>query len=136
MAIRQSTPEQDVTTYVAGLGTRDRRDDCATLIDLMTVATGEPAAMWGRNLIGFGRQRRRLAGGQEIDQPLVGFSPRDRSFTLWFGGGHPQFDPALLGRLGSVSAGPGTLHLRRLADVDLPVLRELIVRLLDSGGAH
>lgn len=135
MALRQCTPDQDVATYVQGLGTRARRDDCLTLIALFGGATGEPAAMWGRNLIGFGQRQRRLAGGQEIDQPLLGFTPRDRSFTLWFGPSHPPLDPARLDALGPVSTGPGVLHLHRLADIDLDVLRALIVDVIGDGAS-
>lgn len=102
-----------------------KRADSDRLIALMTQATGEPAAMWGPSIIGFGHYHYRYASGHEGEAALVGFSPRKGAISLY-----TWTDPAtradLLGRLGTHKSGVGCVYVKRLSDVDEAVLAELI----------
>ena len=64
--------------------------------------------------------------GREGDWFLAGLSPRKQNFTLYMLGGWEQHDK-LLAKLGKHSLGKGCLYIKRLADVDLPILNRLIV---------
>jgi hypothetical protein len=57
----------------------------------------------------------------------LGFAPRatDLSLYLSLGGGEEPFAP-WLSRLGKYKMGAGCLYLKRLSDVDLTVLEELL----------
>jgi hypothetical protein len=98
--------------------------DCLTLVKLMKQATGETPQMWGPSIVGFGTRRLLYATGREVDWPLIGFSPRKKELTLYgLGAGRRE---ALIAKLGRCRTGKGCLYIKRLADVDLKVLRTLI----------
>ena len=91
----------------------------------MEAATGEPPALWGGSIVGFGSYHYRYATGHEGDAPLVGFSPRARAFSLYLSCDIEQHRERL-DRLGKHKHGKGCLYVTRLSDVDEDVLRELI----------
>ena len=80
--------------------------------------------MWGTSIVGFGTQTYR-SGGKEGEWFLTGFSPRKQDLTLYITSGVKRY-PALLQKLGKHRTGVSCLYLKRLADVDLAVLEELI----------
>jgi len=102
-----------------------RQDDCRTIAALMQRATGEPAVMWGSNIVGFGRYRYEYANGTTGDWPLVAFSPRKTDLTLYL---KPEFATreALLAKLGKHKTGKSCVYVKKLADVDAQVLKTLI----------
>jgi len=55
----------------------------------------------------------------------MGFSPRKQNLTLYIGLGHGGAE-VLLSKLGKHSLGKGCLYIKRLSDIDLPVLKKLI----------
>lgn len=107
-----------------------RRADCATLVDLMQDVTGEPPQMWGTSIIGFGSYHYKYASGREGDMPLVGFSPRKQALTLYIMAGFEQYE-ALLEKLGKYKTGKACLYIKKTADVDMDILRELVTQSVD-----
>jgi hypothetical protein len=107
-----------------------RRTDADRLVAIMSAATGEPPAMWGSSIVGFGRYRYRYDTGREGDSALVSFSPRKSEFSIYLTGVYfpesSQRAPELLGRLGRHRMGKACLYVRKLEDIDAAVLRELI----------
>jgi hypothetical protein len=81
--------------------------------------------MWGPSIVGFGRYRLTYASGRSAEWPLAAFSPRKQDLTLYI---TPEFDQygGLMARLGKHRTGKSCLYLKRLADVDLGVLEELV----------
>lgn len=102
-----------------------RRADARVVLDLMRRATGHEATMWGPAIVGFGRCLYRYASGREGDSMVVGFSPRKAATTVYLRGGFDEQTDALA-RLAPHSLGKGCLYLKRVADVDLGVLEELV----------
>ena len=102
-----------------------KRADALTLIDMMRSATGEQPAMWGPSIIGFGTYHYRYESGREGDSPIVGFSPRKPALVLYIVTGFRGAEP-LLAKIGKHTTGKSCLYVKRLADIDLPVLRKLI----------
>ena len=86
--------------------------------------------MWGPSIVGFGNYRYRYESGREGTAALVGFSPRKANLVLYLVGGVTDRYPKLLERLGPHKAGKGCVYLKRLDDVDLEVLQELVERTL------
>lgn len=118
---------ESVEAFVDRLEPEARRDDCRALVQVFEKVTGEPATMWGPSIVGFGSYRMKYANGKENDWPVVGFSPRKSDLTLYLMMGGP--DDELLARLGKHKRSQGMcLYIKRLADVDLGVLEELIAR--------
>ena len=114
-----------VDAFLATVADEARRADCVQLLGLMGRVTGEPAVMWGDSIVGFGSVHYRYDSGREGDMPLVGFSPRKGDLSLYVLSGD-EGEAALLARLGRHKAGKACLDVRRLADVDMAVLEELV----------
>jgi Domain of unknown function (DU1801) len=115
----------DVAVFVAAVADPGQRADAEALIEMMTKASGEPAKMWGPSIIGFGTHHYRYESGREGDTPRIAFSPRKGQTVLYALGGTPTFE-ANLARLGKHKAGKGCLYIKRLTDVDLQVLTEMV----------
>jgi hypothetical protein len=81
--------------------------------------------MWGGAIVGFGTYHYVYASGHGGDWPVVAFSPRKNDLTVYLMPGFEQH-ASLLQRLGRHKTGKSCLYLKRLADVDVDVLRQLI----------
>ena len=95
---------------------------------MMQEITGEPPAMWGSSIVGFGTYHYRYASGHEGDSALAGFSPRRQYLAIYLVGEFADRHHAALARLGPHKTGKGCLYIKRLDDVDPDALRELIDR--------
>ena len=116
-----------VDEFLASVSNAQRRADGLALLDMMKDVTGLEPEMWGPSIIGFGEYHYRYESGREGDMPLVGFSPRSKSLSLYVMPGFGEFAD-LLSRLGKYRTGVSCLYVNKLADVDSDVLRELIAR--------
>jgi hypothetical protein len=105
-----------------------RRKDAEKILAIMQSVTQEEPKMWGSSIIGFGRLHYKYDSGREGDWFKAGFSPRKNAFTLYLctGGFVPHAD--LMSKLGKYKTGVGCLYVKRLADVDEKVLKQLISR--------
>ena len=102
-----------------------RREDCLALLDLMQRATGVDPEVWSSGLIGFGTYHYRSASGQEGDWFPVGFASRKAAITVYLGVSLEE-SAGLLAKVGRHKTGKGCIYIKRLADVDLAVLEELV----------
>src|SRR3954463_11610406 len=126
MAEAKTKPtKQSVKQFITELPDAQARADCAEIAKLMEAATKAKGVMWGSSIAGFGTRKIKYAGGNEVDWPLVGFSPRKQALTLYVGLGEGSHDE-LLSKLGKHTVGKGCLYIKRLSDVDLPTLKKLI----------
>lgn len=117
--------DADVEAFVEGIAEEGRRQECRALLRLMSEVTGERPQMWGSSMVGFGRYHYRYASGREGEWFLTGFAPRKQALTLYIMAGFRGYEH-LLARLGKHKTGKGCLYVKRLADVDEGVLRELV----------
>lgn len=117
--------EASVEAFLNSVSDEKKREDSFAILELMQEVTGEAPAMWGDSIVGFGSYHYKYASGREGDWFLTGFSPRKRNLTLYIMAGFKQYE-TLLAKLGKYKTGKSCLYINRLADVDLPTLRELI----------
>lgn len=128
MAENKTKPtDASVDDYIPSIADEARRADCRYLVGMMSRVTGEPPRMWGASIVGFGTYHYRYASGREGDFFLTGFSSRKADLSLYVMAGFASF-PALMAKLGRHRTGKSCLYVRRLADVDLEVLEELVRR--------
>ena len=116
---------QDVEGFLNGISDEKKRQDSFTILEIMRQITQMEPKMWGSSLVGFGDHHYKYASGHEGDEFMVGFSPRKQNLTLYILSGFEQQE-ALLQKLGKFKTGGGCLYIKKLEDVDLPTLRELI----------
>ena len=116
-----------VKKFLEGVLNERKRADSFQVLEMMETITGEKAAMWGTSIVGFGCYHYRYASGREGDSPLVGFSPRKAALTLYIVPGFSSYE-TLMKKLGKYKTGRSCLYIKKLEDVHLPTLRELIKR--------
>jgi hypothetical protein len=117
--------DRSVEEFLSGVADVRKRQDCFTLLALMQEVTGQAPRMWGDSMVGFGAYHYTYASGREGDWFVTGFSPRKQNLTLYIMAGFDQYDE-LMQRLGKHTTGKSCLYVKRLSDIDLSVLRELV----------
>jgi hypothetical protein len=117
--------KKSVEDFLNGVENDTKRQDSFTILEMMKAATGEEPIMWGDSIVGFGTYRYKYASGKAAEWFLTGFSPRVQNLTLYIMDGFEEYDD-LLGKLGKHSTGKSCLYVRRLENVDLDVLKDMI----------
>jgi hypothetical protein len=122
--LKTKPTDESVERFLEDLPDEQQRQDCLGVVDLMREATKAEPKMWGSSIVGFGSYRYQYASGRAGDWFAVGFSPRKQNLTLYLSG----FDgkDALLSKLGKYKTGKSCLYIKRLADIDRSVLKQLI----------
>jgi hypothetical protein len=128
--LKTKPTSESVTEFLSRLD-EDRRKDCMVVVKLMKSATGAKPKMWGSGIVGFGTYRYRYDSGREGEWPVIGFSPRKNDLTLYIMPGFERFD-SLMAKLGKYKTGKSCLYVKKLADVDVAVLKELIAESVNA----
>jgi len=100
------------------------RDDCHSIVRMMSEISGEPAVMWGPAIIGFGSYVYQYSDGKELLWPHMGFSPRKQNITLYLTGLDEKKD--LLKKMGKCKTTKGCLYIKALDGLHLPTLKTII----------
>ena len=119
--------DASVEAFLEAVADEQKRSDARVVAGIMAEITGSTGVMWGSSIVGFGTYHYRYASGREGDFLETGFSPRKRALTLYVMAGFSEYED-LLGRLGKHTTGKSCLYVKRLADIDLDVLRDLLDR--------
>ena len=122
--------EGSVSDFLSQIQDDKRRQDAISINELMTQITGQQPKMWGGSIVGFGRYHYKYESGREGDFMKVGFSPRKQNLSLYIMPGFDRYDD-LLARLGKYKLGKSCLYIKRMEDVELDVLQELISKSYD-----
>jgi hypothetical protein len=118
-----------VAGHLAAIEDETRRKDCKQLAAIMKRITGCAPKMWGPSIVGFDSYHYRYDSGHEGDCCVVGFASRKADLTIYLLSGYEDAQTkALLAQLGKHKIGKACLYVKRLADVQLPILEELIKR--------
>ena len=116
-----------VKAFLDAIEEEARRKDAKALAALMKRVTGCTPRMWGPSIVGFGSYHYEYASGHSGDSCVVGFSPRKGEISLYLmnvGEGAEK----LFAALGNHRRGKACVYVKRLADVSLPVLEQLVAR--------
>lgn len=119
--------QADVQAFLQQVDHEQRKKDSLQLLELMQKWTGLTPTMWGPSIVGFGTYHYVYESGREGDWFLTGFSPRKQALTIYIMAGFNRYDE-LLSKLGTYKTGSSCLYVKRLSDIDLEVLRELVVQ--------
>jgi hypothetical protein len=116
-----------VEAFLNSIEDEKKRQDSFALLALMQEVTGLEPQMWGDSIVGFGSYHYTYASSREGDWFLTGFSPRKQNLTLYIMSGFEEYD-ALMADLGKHKTGKSCLYIKRVEDVNLDTLRELVRR--------
>ncbi|MBS0000257.1 MAG: DUF1801 domain-containing protein [Cyclobacteriaceae bacterium] len=115
----------DVRDFLNSIPEVTKRKDALTILDLMEKTTGLAPEMWGTSIIGFGNYHYKYESGREGDFFLTGFSPRKQNLTVYIIPGFERYQK-LMEKLGKHKTGKSCLYIKRLEDINLTILKELI----------
>jgi len=115
----------DVKAFLNGIENDARREDAFSVLALMKKITHEKARMWGPGIVGFGSYHYKYDSGREGDFLKTGFSPRKTALTIYIISGF-KYAGSVMNRLGKYKTGKSCLYVKKLDDIDLPALEELI----------
>ena len=105
------------------------------LIELMQEWTGFEPIMFGPTIIGFGSYHYKYASGHEGDAPMIGFSPRKAAFSLYVYS-ETKKSKKLLADLGKFKMGKACIYMKKLEDINIPILKELCVESINYLNKH
>jgi len=122
--------EQSVIDFIESIESNSKKEDAYQLLQLFEETTRFPAKMWGPSIIGFGSYHYKYPSGHEGDAALVAFSPRKAKISLYFAAYDAERED-MLARLGKHTSGAGCVYINKLKDVDIDVIKELILRSIE-----
>lgn len=116
---------QSVKAFLDKIPDKQRRKDCYDVLELMKHVTKKNPKMWGGSMVGFGSYHYKYESGNEGDYFLTGFSPRKGNLTLYVMSGFSKH-PEVMSKLGKYKTGKSCLYIKKLEDINLPVLKKLL----------
>jgi len=126
MAENKTKPtDASVEQYIASRANAQQQADCETLMALLQKSTGEPPTMWGPSIVGYGVYRYTSASGHTGEAPVAGFAIRGRELVVYVTA-ESEEQRALLPRLGQHKMGKSCLYFKRLTDLDVGVLEQIV----------
>lgn len=128
--LKTKETRNSVREFIESVENPKRREDAYRLLDIFTEVTGLEAKMWGPSIIGFGSYHYKYASGHEGDAALVGFSPRKAKMSLYVTTGASK-EKDLLNKLGKYTSGKSCLYVNKLEDIDVDVLKRIILQSID-----
>ena len=126
-ALKTQPTQTKVAEFIRTFADSEQKQkDSFELIEIMREITGCEPQMWGPSMIGFGKYHYKSERSrQEGDWPLVGFSPRKAAISLYVFSGMPEHEYLLEG-LGKFKKGAACIYVKKLSDINIPVLKEIM----------
>lgn len=122
----KSTPQNtSVQEFVAALGDEQSIADSRALIDMMKRVSGHEPKLWNVGTIGFDAYHYKYDSGREGDSQTIGFYPRKGKLTVYLMDGTSRHSE-LLTRLGKHTTSRVCVYIKRLSDIDLSVLEQIV----------
>ena len=124
--LKTKATDASIDEYIASRANEEQKADCKTLMDLLNRVTQEPPQMWGPSIVGYGLYKYTYESGRTGEMCRTGFAIRGRELVVYLvAEGDEQV--ALLRKLGKHKLGKSCLYIKKLADIDVQVLEQLII---------
>lgn len=128
----KTTPAfSSVKAYLASLDDEQTVEDSRALIEIMKRISGKQPKLWNVGTIGFDLYHYKYESGREGDCHVLGFYPRKAKITIYLMDG-PARHAKLLARLGKHTTSGVCVYFKRLSDVKLPILEQILERSYES----
>ena len=114
-----------VEDYIASLNDEQTIKDSRALIEMMQRISGHTPIKWNVGTIGFGSYHYKYDSGREGDSLVIGFYPRKGKITVYLMDGTQRYSE-LLAKLGRHTATGYCVYIKRLSDVELPILEQIL----------
>jgi hypothetical protein len=125
---------RSVADVVTSLDEPTRRD-CEVLLEMMRRISGHEPRLWNVGTLGFDTYHFAYDSGREGDSHALAFYPRKGRITIYLMDGTARHSE-LLAQLGTHTTSRVCLYIKRLSDVELPVLEQVVQQSYDYLKTH
>ena len=117
----------DITVdgYISSLNDEQLKNDSLKLLGLMQKISGENPILYGIGTIGFGVYKYEYDSGRKGEAHTLAYYPRKGKITVYLMDGTARYSE-LLASLGKHTTTGYCVYFKRLSDVDLSVLKQII----------
>jgi hypothetical protein len=119
--------DRSVEDFIASLKDEQTAKDSLVLIEMMRRVSKHHPKLWNVGTVGFDAYHYRYDSGREGDCQALGFYPRKGKITVYLMDGTARHSE-LLARLGKHTTSRVCLYIKRLGDVQLPILEQIVQR--------
>lgn len=123
--LKTKATEASVTEYIASRANEEQADDCRSLMAMLKRVTKEKPQMWGPSIVGYGLYKYTYESGRTGEMCRTGFAIRGRELVIYLVAEGAEQE-ALLRRLGKHKMGKSCLYIKKLADIDMKILEQLV----------
>jgi hypothetical protein len=117
--------DASVKDFIASLDDEQTVKDSLVLLEMMQRISGHAPKMWNIGTIGFDTYHYKYDSGREGDCQTIGFYPRNGKITIYLMDGTVRYSE-LLARLGKHSTSRVCVYIKRLSDLQLPILEQIV----------
>ena len=114
-----------VDAYLASRAGPEQLTDCKVIMAMCKRVTKQQPKMWGPSIVGYGSYTYRYESGHSGEMCIAAFAVRGKELVVYICADIPE-QVDRLARLGKHKIGKSCLYFKRLADLDVGVLEELI----------
>lgn len=105
-------------------------NDAQMLIGIMQRISGHQPKLWNVGTIGFDTYHYKYDSGREGDAHIIGFYPRKGKITVYLMDGTTRHS-GLLVKLGKHNTTGYCIVIKRLSDIELPILEQIVQQSYD-----
>ncbi len=117
--------DRSVKDYLTSLKDEQTVQDSEVLIELMQRISGHKPKLWNVGTIGFDTYHYKYDSGREGDGHILGFHPSKGKTTIYLMDGTARYSK-LLAKLGRHTTTGYCVYIKRLSDVELPILEQIM----------
>lgn len=117
--------DSSVKYFIGSLNDEQLVEDSLVLIEMMQRVSGHAPKKWNVGTLGFDTYHYKYASGREGDGLVIGFYPRKRKITIYLMDGTARYS-GLLATLGKHTTTGYCLYIKRLSDIELPILEQIV----------
>lgn len=123
--VKNVPTDASVDVHIASLEDAQTVADSRVLIEMMRRISGYEPKIWNVGMIGFDSYHYKYESGREGDAQAISFYPRKDKITIYLMDGTIRHSE-LLARLGKHTTSKACLYIKRLSDIDLTVLEQIV----------
>lgn len=120
-----SQSDRSVKDFIASLNDEELKKDSQALLKMMQRISGHKPKLWNAGTLGFDTYHYKYASGREGDALVIGFYPRKGKITVYLMDGTARYSK-LLAKLGKHTKTGYCLYIKRLSDIELPILEQVL----------
>ncbi|RVT47437.1 DUF1801 domain-containing protein [Rubrivivax albus] len=124
--LKTKATDASIDEYIASRASEEQKTDCKSLMVMLKRVTKEKPQMWGPSIVGYGLYKYTYESGRTGEMCRTGFAIRGKELVVYLiaEGGEQE---ALLAKLGKHKMGKSCLYIKKIADIDMKVLEQLVV---------